>query len=156
PLNYSDYWYSKRRARTVHPEIDPRILTARDRELPRQHRRFEGERVYFVTGQPVVKKKRQKELNDHRELRKEQAASAAVFHPARDLMEFLNEQAPNSLSRIINRNWPALVESYEAMPDGPAKESTYRVLHGLAENVAMIYKPVKRSRRLFTDGVNLH
>jgi hypothetical protein len=156
PLNASGWSYSTGKARVIRPEIDPQILSVRDRELPREYRRIDGDRVDLITGELVNPRRRKEELKKHYDRLRAEAAAAGTQHPAKDLMWYLNEQCDRSLNYKLTANWDSVIRMADEMPQGPPRDSVFCILMVLAEKAVMVYRPVQNSARLFAEGLTVN
>ncbi|MGV3723959.1 MAG: hypothetical protein ACO1SX_23950 [Actinomycetota bacterium] len=160
PLNITKHDRGEGMAREVRPDIEPEIIALKERELDPEYR---SKRVHFVTGEPVSPKRHWAEIREYEERVRAESRSFRPDHPARDLLDWLNEQSPRTFRRTISAKWEEVCSMAFSMPQATVRErnrreAAFRVLEGIEEEDcrATVYAPSKNTVRVHAAGYNVH
>ncbi|HLK61575.1 MAG TPA: hypothetical protein VKU00_33820, partial [Chthonomonadaceae bacterium] len=160
PLDPSEWNYKEGRARTIDPEIDPRIWAALERDRERCRNEEDAGWVLFDTGELASRRKWKAAIRAHDKAIL-QAEVIPSGHPGLPVMEFLNNQPPHSLIKIIKANLPRLDAAVEAMPRHTEHERLrYQYSRCLADHLLehqkMRYTVLENSPRVYSRQMTVN
>lgn len=146
--------YTEGRARSVALRLPPQIEQALIEELERTDPMKE---VWFVSGEAVTRRSRQKASREYEDYQREIAATMPLSHPAYHLQKHLTEQSQGCFNRVLRNNLPRVKEAVLAMPDATEKQRKSRnhnlqEIYGLNNYRQQCYVHVQSSSRLFAVG----
>ena len=155
PLTVSEYCYSDKKARTVAADIHPVIRTALDQQLHKS-----GDRVFFVTGEPVSRRARQQVEADY-EQRQRMGGDAPLDHPAADLLHYLSERPQKALRNLLQRNEPLVRAGVDGLPTATPRQQRSRAWCQSMVDCpelwcGIYYRSTERSPRIFAAGASVN
>ena len=161
PLQFTPACYREGRARTVELQLDDPLREAVAAELERARHRVDADLVWFTSGDRCSRRSVGQWQKEREQEAKRAIAAIPTDHPATKLLRFLNRQPPQTLRKILNKNWANLNAAVEALPRATAqaqRQAGYcdRVVAALAEDQRHRYRSVPHSPRLFAYGASVN
>ncbi len=160
PLGTHAHRYVEGRARTISQVVPPEVGEAF--AIDQMDWTWDMEyRVWFVSGKPLTRNTFNRARLSYEGGLLAAAAKTPDDHPARNLMNYLNTQPQVALGKLIRRNWPHVVQLFDAMPDLTERdlrrrEHVARVMAAIRDFDKIIYKGSEQTTRIFAQGLTIN
>jgi hypothetical protein len=162
PLDISGYSWEDGKCRTIRPkwsESDYQSIV----ELRARSNAQAGPRVYFITGKPVTARDEALERRGYQEFVDLCVKGNAPDHPAKEFVDYLNNQPNQTLKRVFLSNKDALYAKLLSLPretdaERRSFDHTERVLAGIeSTDFTLRYIDSRKGRttRVSALGVNV-
>lgn len=159
PTTYSLYNRKHGRARSIDPKIERQVLDAAALEMLNWHDTGGG--VEFDSGEQVSGRRSRRLLEEYQAELRASAAIRSADHPARELIDFLNDQPTETLERVLSANEQAVIDAVLEMPTATGKDrvrrhAALRVLRVTTRSKLMLYRESPRTTRIHPVGATIH